>query len=65
MLEKYNNEIKKTLKVICLILSIYCLLIKLYADKISKIEVFKIAIIVGILHVALNMYYPDSCEENI
>lgn len=57
MLEKYNYQIKKIIKLMVMLFATYCILRYTLVD-ISKMDIAKIVFLIGIIFIILDNYYP-------
>jgi hypothetical protein len=59
MLEKYNNEIKKLIKLIIMLGGTYYAIINIPEIQASYNGLLKLMFIIGILFIILENYYPS------
>lgn len=58
MLEKYNNQIKKTFKLILMLIAIYFAIVNIPNVQLSSNDIAKLVTTIGIFYLILENYYP-------
>lgn len=58
MLEKYNNEIKKIIKLFVMLFATYFTVTNIPDIQIDNCALLKLIIIIGIVFIILENYYP-------
>ncbi len=58
MFEKYNNEIKKIIKLFVMLVAVYFAVINIPEIQISNCALLKLIAMIGIIFIVLENYYP-------